>query len=800
MIREQEGVFVLETETTSYLFQVTDTGHLEQLYYGGRLRIGQPGSKIWADSLRALSRKCSNANGVVYDSAHPAQSMNVLRQEISGRGCGDYMEPFVELTFPDGSSTVDFLYEKHELLSGAPALQTLPSACGGQEEVSTLSVTLRERSHPLTLELRYSVYPKCDCIVRSAALRNLGQEPVEIRRLMSLQLDLPGGNYDLLSFHGEWAKEMQLHRTPVTGARAVSASVTGCSSNQANPFVMLAAQGATEEQGAVYACNLIYSGNHQESAQLGPYEKTRLLSGINPELFSWLLEPEGCFEAPQAVVTYSPAGFTGISRHMHDFVRDHIVRGQWQYKERPVLLNSWEAAYFRFDERKLLKLARSARDAGIELFVMDDGWFGQRNDDRSSLGDWTENRAKLPHGLKGLGEQIVAMGMRFGLWVEPEMISEDSDLYRAHPDWAGRGPGQPHSQGRNQMLLDLTRPEVRENVIEQMSRVFSSGPISYVKWDMNRNFSDLYTPSLPPERQREFSHRYILGLYQVLEALTGKFPHILFESCASGGNRFDLGMLCYMPQIWASDNTDALCRARIQNGCSYGYPQSVIGAHVSGCPNHQTLRQTPLTTRFAVAAMGVLGYECDLTELSADDLAEVKAQIALYKQWRSVLQFGDFYRSGGMLNPQLRGTVGSNLAEWTVVSRDQKRAVGLMIQQTVQPNPGYNIFRPRGLADNRFYHFTNRALKQDIRRFGDLVNTVSPIHVRQDSLLHHTLARFVKMDGEEEDYVLPGNVLCQAGVELAQGFAGVGYNPNTRLYQDYDARLYFMDSVKGIGK
>ncbi len=797
MIRQWNQVFVLETDSTSYLFRVMDTGHLEHLYYGDKLYLGELGSDVFNHSVRSLAQKFSNANGVAYDQEHPALVMSSLRQEVSGRGCGDFLEPFAEVTFSDGTGTVDFLYEKHEIIGGIPALRTLPSAEAAGEEVCTLIVTLKERHQPLLLELRYSVFPKSDCIVRSALLHNQGEKPITVERLMSLQLDMAGNNYELISFHGEWAKEMQMRKAAVTGASVVNASVTGFSSNQANPFVMLAAQGAGEEQGEVIGCNLIYSGNHWESAQLGTYDKTRLLCGINPHFFSWKLEGGETLESPQAVMTYSGEGFSKISRHMHDFVREHIVRGEWKYKERPILLNSWEAAYFHFNESKLLKLAKTGKEAGIELFVMDDGWFGKRNNDTCSLGDWTVNTKKLPGGIRGIAEKVEALGMKFDIWVEPEMVNEDSDLFRAHPDWAVRIPGRHHSLGRNQMLLDLTKPEVRANIIDQMTAVFSAGPISYVKWDMNRNFSDMYSDSLPADRQKEFCHRYIMGLYQVLDTLTKRFPHILFESCASGGNRFDLGMLCYMPQVWSSDNTDAICRTYMQNGYSYGYPQSVMGAHVSGCPNHQTLRETPLATRFAVASMGVLGYECNLAEMPKEDLTEIKEQIRIYKEYRKTLQFGDFYRSGGKLNPPAKGTVGNNLAEWMVVSKDRSEAVGMMIQETVKPNTSQNIFRAKGLEPARLYHVTNRKMKYDIHRFGDLINAVAPIHIKKDSLLHNTIGLFLKMEGEVEDYVLPGSVLQNAGVELAQGFSGSGYNDNTRLYQDFDARLYFMKGVDG---
>lgn len=795
MIREKNGVFLLQTENTSYLFQVMETGHLEHLYYGHRIYLGNPKTDCFADNIKALTQKRTNANGVVYDK-HPALAMNDVRMEVSGRGNGDFREPFADIIWADGSSTVDFVYEKYEIVEGKPALETLPASYDETQTASTLIVTLKERCQSVRLELRYSVFPACDCIVRSAVLYNDGAEQIKIEKLMSLQLDLEGTDYEMVSFHGEWAKEMQKRSASVAGGMVVNASATGFSSNQANPFIMLANPGANEEQGEVIACNLIYSGNHYESAQPGTHGKTRLLAGMNPDMFSWKLEPGEKFETPEAVFTFTENGFEGISHAMHVFVREHVVRGEWKKKERPVLLNSWEASYFNFTESKLLKLAKAGKDAGIELFVMDDGWFGKRDNDTCSLGDWVPNKKKLPGGIKGIAEKVEALGMKFGIWVEPEMVNEDSDLFRAHPDWAVRIPGRNHSEGRNQMLLDFTRKEVQDNIIGQMSNVFSAGPVSYVKWDMNRNFSDMYSVGLPADRQREFGHRYMMGLYRVLQVLTERFPHILFESCASGGNRFDLGMLCYMPQVWSSDNTDAICRTYIQNGYSYGYPLSVIGAHVSNCPNHQTLRETSLAARFAVASFGLLGYECNLSELPKEDLAEIKAQVAVYKKWRSVFQFGSFYRVGGSLNKQKHHLTGDNLAQWMVVSEDKKRAVGMMIQETVKPNTYHVVFHGRGLLEEQIYRFTNIETKYDIHRFGDLINAVAPIHIKKDSLLHNAIGLFVKMDGEKEDTLVSGSVLNHAGIELAQGFAGTGYNENTRLYQDFDARLYFLEAVE----
>ena len=808
MIREADGIFLLETQKTAYLFRLLPTGHLQHVYYGKKLELGldavgaEPAQQaaLLAAAVEAMAPARANANGcsVVYDKEYPTLTMNDLLQEVSGTGTGDFRSPMVELTFADGTSTVDFVYEKAEVLSGASTRVTLPCAYDETGAAQTLKLVLQEKCRTVALELYYTVFEDCDVITRSCTLVNRGEDSIGVKRLFSAQLDIPGKNYVLTHFHGDWAREMERSDTPVCAGRVVSASRTGFSSNHANPFVMLFAPGATEYSGEGWGCNLIWSGPHLECAEVSSQGDTRLLTGISPEQFCWRLDAGERLEAPEAVLTFSDTGYSGVSRHMHAFVQKHIVRGTWKKKERPVLLNSWEASYFNFSEASLLKLARAGRDVGVELFVLDDGWFGVRNDDKRSLGDWYVNKKKLPGGIRRLAEKVEAMGMKFGIWVEPEMVNEDSDLYRAHPDWAVRIDGRPHAEGRNQMLLDLTRSEVCEYLITAMSAVFSSGPISYVKWDMNRNFSDIYSHALPVQRQGEFLYRYQQGLYRVMSTLAQRFPHILFEGCASGGNRFDLGILCSMPQIWASDDSDAIARCSIQNGLSYGYPQSVIGAHVSNCPNHQTLRTTPLETRFAVAAMGVLGYECNLAELKKEELEAIKEQIALYKQWRRVLQFGQLYRVGG----RLTGAAGTaalpetgDLVQWCIVSPDKRKAVAVTVQETVRPHTSRSTLRLHGLKDAARYHLTNRSLKYDIRRFGDLVNMISPVHIKKDSLLHNTVAHFIKMDGETEDRIVTGALLNHAGVALAQGFAGTGYGGNTRLYQDFDARMYFVEEV-----
>jgi len=797
----ENKIFLLHTPGTTYAFRVLETGHPEHLYYGRRLHAAKADTSV-ADVLTE-KHAFAPGNTNVYDQEHKTFSLEDMRLEISSYGKGDIREPFIEVVHADGSYTSDFLFEAAEVTKGKESFRTLPGSYDETGESEHLKITLRDHQYDLTLELHYHVYEDCDTITRSARLVNTSHDRVTLNRLMSTQLDFDLPGYVFTTFHGAWAREMQRDDVLISSGKYVNASYTGTSSNRANPFCMLHPVHTTEDAGDCYGFNLIYSGNHMEAVEVNSFGKTRFVSGINPQSFSFELSPGEDFEAPEAVMVYSHQGFNGMSRHMHHFVREHIVRGEWKRKTRPVLLNSWEASYFDINEQKLLKLARAGKELGIELFVMDDGWFGSRNDDTSSLGDWEVNKEKLPGGLKRLCDKIKSLGMDFGIWVEPEMVNEDSKLYREHPEWAMQIPDKPHSEGRNQRILDLANPLVQQFVIEKMTEVFSQADISYVKWDMNRTFTDYYSQGLPPERQGEVAHRYMLGLYHCMEELTRRFPHILFEGCSAGGNRFDLGILCYFPQIWASDDTDALCRASIQTGYSYGYPMSTVTAHVSACPNHQTLRVTPLETRFHVAAFGVLGYECNFCDMKKEDLVAVAAQIQLYKQWREVLQWGDFYRGRSFRalpanNISCAGTapVGSdegNLTEWTCVSADRKKAVGFLMQKLAVPNTQFHTYYPMGLAPEAEYHFYNRALKYDVRNFGDLVNTVSPIHLKADSLMLDIVAKFVKMDGETEDLTACGDALMYGGVHLKQSFGGTGYNGEVRYFQDFSSRMYFME-------
>ena len=780
MIRQLDKVFVLDTKNTTYCFQVVETGHLEHLYYGKKIRVEE------ASDVKAIAEKHAfpPGNGNVYNSNFPKFALEDMRLEMSSYGKGDIREPFIEVIHRDGSYTSDFLYEKAVIYDDKKALDTLPSSYEEEGKVSELIITLKDKQYDLTLELHYSVFEDRDVIVRSAKFINTSKGAVKLTRLMSMQLDFATSGYVFTSFNGNWAREMYRHDTLVNAGKHVNSSYAGTSSNRANPFVMLSKAETTEDQGICYGFNLVYSGNHYEAAEVNSYGKTRLVTGINPQSFCFVLAEGESFESPEAVMTVSNDGFNGMSRNMHDFVRNCIVRGSWKKKARPVLLNSWEACYFNINEARLLKLAKAGKEAGIELFVMDDGWFGTRNDDKQALGDWYVNKKKLPGGVKSICDKVNALGLDFGIWVEPEMINVNSDLYRAHPEWVMDIPGKPHSEGRNQRILDFANPAVVDYMIEQMVNVFSSANISYVKWDMNRIFSDYYSKHLKALHQGEVAHRYMMGLYRLMKTVTERFPHILFEGCASGGNRFDLGILCYFPQIWASDDTDAIYRAKGQTGYSYGYPMSTLTAHVSNCPNHQTLRETPLATRFNVAAFGLCGYECNLAEMKKEEVQEIKEQISLYKEWRDVLQYGTFYRGRS-----------DNIYEWTCVSPDKSKAVGLVLQKLVEPNTTYEQFTPKGLDENKKYHFYNIEKKRNVKLFGDLVNAIAPIHIKNDSVLHNVIDKVVKMPGEVEDYTAYGDVLM-SGVKLKSAFCGTGYDENTRFFKDFESRLYFMEEIK----
>ena len=775
MITVNDRIYILTTKNTQYMLRISPEGHPEHLHYGGVIVPEQSlrDADVVGEAVKALQdKKCApGGTATIYTEKEPNYCMEDMLLEISGVGKGDYRQPMLELRNYEGVTTTDFVFKEAVVLEGTVeiaskldgvATEELPGAYAPEESgVQTLVITLDDSYTHTSMRIYYTVFPECDVITRKVLFMNTSDKIVHLTRMMSVQLDLPGTGYRFTTFNGNWAREMNRNDTVVTSGMHVNQSVTGVSSNRANPFVMISNPETSEESGDCIGINLIYSGNHMESLEVGGYENTRFLAGIHTQNFDFLLSPGSRFATPEAVLSYSAGGFRRLSENLHFFVRNHVVRGEWKFKDRPILLNSWEASYFNITEKGLLKLAGAAQKAGIELFVMDDGWFGERNSDSTSLGDWTVNKKKLPHGLKGLSDRIHAMGLMFGIWVEPEMVSEESGLYKAHPDWAMRIQGEDQSLGRHQMILDLANPDVQDYLIESVSDVLKSARIEYVKWDMNRMVSSAFSPYLAGNRQGETLHSYYLGLYRVMRELTEAFPKVLFEGCASGGNRFDLGILSYFPQIWASDNSDAVSRLAIQEGYSYGYPQSVYTAHVSNCPNHQTTRVTPLETRFHVASFGLLGYEFNLPELSKEQQKSVAAQVATYKKYRHTLQYGQFYRkpaqgcpirstsmavgAGGIPVTSTEGNV-----SWSVVSGDRRQAVDMEFALLQKSNEGGRYLQVPDLQPEGMYHLHHEVRPVNVTVFGDLINMVAPIHIRQGSLLHRLLCRFYHMPGEND--------------------------------------------------
>lgn len=770
MIKIIDDYFKLDTVNSSYIFEVNAAGVLEHLYYGSRIDTQDI-------SFLRQKREFEPGSTLLLEKAVPGFSLEDAMLEMSSLGKGDIREPMLEITHKDGSITSDFRFQNYSVDDEKPPFNTLPGSYDADNEVEHLAVTLYDKQYSLSLELNYYVFAAQNVISKAVKLRNTSDDTIRLERLLSNQLDLPVSDYKVVSFTGAWTRELNRTDTVLKSGRFVNSSSAGVSSNRANPFTMLAKLDTNEDCGECYGFNLIYSGNHYTSFEVNSFGKTRVVSGINPQSFAFTLAAGEEFESPEAIMSYSDSGFNSLSQNLHGFIRKHILRGYWKDRERPVLLNSWEACYFDIDDDKLVALARKAAEVGIELLVMDDGWFGRRNDDSSSLGDWTVNREKLPNGLNDLSGRLQAEGVAFGIWVEPEMVSVDSELYRSHPDWVLQIPGKPHTEGRNQRILDLSQRAVQDFIIDSLSHLFNSADIKYCKWDMNRIFSDCYSQALEADRQLELMHRYQIGLYRCMREITERYPDILFEGCASGGNRFDLGILSYFPQIWVSDDTDAYVRSSIQNNASYGYPLASFTAHVSAVPNHQTLRSAPLDTRYNIACFGCLGYEFNLCQMPQAELDEVKQQVAQYKKYRKLFQYGVFYR--------LRND--ERIVEWNVVSEDKREAIGLIFQKLALPNWPTDCFKAKGLDKTALYRFTNEFDASD-----DTCGSKSNITLQNNFEQFSKRQRSV----EREDYSVYGSALMKAGVMLKQAFAGTGFNSDMRLFEDFASRLYHIKAVK----
>ncbi len=689
VFHEKTKLFHLYNDEISYIMQVLENNHLGQLYYGKRIHD--------REDFPWLAERCVRPMASNVFEGDREFSLEHVRQEYPVYGTTDYRHPAVEIRMANGSCISDFQYTGHTICSGKPRLEGLPATyTESEEEAMTLSISLRDPVAGIKLELLYTIFAKGGAVARSAKIENVGSMPVHLLTAMSLCMDLPDKDYVWLQLSGAWARERCIKERMLESGITAVESMRGNSSHEQNPFVALKRPQTSEKNGEVIGFSLIYNGNFQIQAQVDTYDVTRVTVGIHPHGFDWKLEAGESFQTPEAVMVYSDRGLNGMSQTFHALYGKRLAHGYWRDRERPILINNWEATYFDFTEDQLVEIAAKAKECGIELFVLDDGWFGKRNGEHSGLGDWYANTEKLPGGIKRLSELIEALDMKFGLWFEPEMTNYDSDLFREHPDWILQTPDRNVSHGRYQYVLDFSRKEVVDCVYKMMYNILSEAKISYVKWDMNRSITECYSAAMPADRQGEVFHRYILGVYDLYERLTNAFPEVLFESCSSGGGRFDAGMLYYAPQGWASDCSDAVERLKIQYGTSLCYPISSIGAHVSAIPNHQIFRNTPLHTRGNVSFFGTSGYELDLNTLTDDEITAIKEQIVFMKKYRRILQFGTFYR--------LRSPFEGNETVWMCVSEDKKTAIVGWYRVLNGVNLPYNRIRLEGLNPDVLYH------------------------------------------------------------------------------------------------
>lgn len=688
IVNEQNRQFHLTNGRISYIIKADEQGTLLSLYFGKAV----PDREDFGYLIELAHRPTSTCR--IDGDLH--YSLEHLRQEYPEYGTGDYRTPAIAVRQPNGSDMVDLTYDGYHVSQGKPKLEGLPATyVDNEDDAATLSIDLVDRLIGLSVTLNYTVFADKPAVARSVVIGNNGADVLSVERAMSLSLDLPDSDYDMTEFTGAWSRERHPHTQHLHYGTQQIESLRNASGHFANPVAAFARPGASEDHGEVIGLAFEYSGNFDLHAEVDTYDVTRLQLGINERGFAWHLEPGETFQTPEALIAYSDEGYDGMSRAFHRLVLDNIVRGPWKRRERPILINNWEATYFDFDEDKLVEIARTAKQAGVELFVLDDGWFGARNNDTAGLGDWTPNPARLPQGLAGLSKRINDLGLKFGLWFEPEMVNKDSDLYRAHPDWAVHTPGRHMNHGRNEFLLNFANKDVVDNIYGQMSRLLDEANIAYIKWDMNRFVSEGYDVTRGAEHQGEAYHRYILGVYDLLERLLQRFPDLIIEGCASGGGRFDMGMLYYTPQIWCSDDTDAIERLKIQYGTSYFYPLSAMGAHVSVVPNHQANRITPIETRANVAMFGTFGYELDLNTLSEEEFGKVRSQIEFFKRYREIIHTGDFHR---LVSPD-----GNEQAAWMVVSRDRKTAIVGDYRILLTPNSRYMRLHLRGLDENAQY-------------------------------------------------------------------------------------------------
>lgn len=689
-IDHETGLITLHTLHTSYQMWADGQGVVHHLYYG---------PAIGGSDLRGLEfySDCGFSPQPAGMDRQRDYSLDTLCQEYTGSGVGDYRIGCLRLAGPDGSRAADLRFVSAEAVPGKYSLPGLPAACAEDGACETLRLKLKDKVNGLAVTLLYGVFAQADVITRAALLENEGSGSIRLDKAASACLDLPFGEWELIHFHGRHCMERQPERVPLSHNIQTLRSARGASSHQHNPFAILAAPHTTEEAGECLGAMLVWSGNFKIECEVSQMQSTRLVAGVSDDDFSWTLEPGGQFAAPEVLFCYSDQGLSELSARYHRFLQRHIIRSPWRDKPRPILINNWEATYMDFDAQRIWDIARQARDLGVEMLVLDDGWFGERSDDSSGLGDWQFNEKKLGCTFDQLIGRVREMGLLFGLWIEPEMVCANTALYAAHPDWALSIPGRAPATGRSQLVLDMGRPDVVDYLYDLFHRLLAEHDIAYIKWDMNRNLTDVYSRALPPERQGEAAYRYMLGLYSLLDRLTRDFPQVLFEGCAGGGGRFDAGMLCYCPQIWCSDDTDAIHRIKIQYGTSFGYPPCAMGSHISASPNHQTGRSTLLSTRAVVAMAGTFGYELDLQKLTADEKEMVKAQIVRYKQLQPLLLEGRCER----LTDAVTDTC---FTAWQFTAPDRSRAAVSVVVIDPQANPWPIHIRLRGLDPQALYH------------------------------------------------------------------------------------------------
>ncbi len=690
IFHKQSKCFHLYNNEVSYIMRIMENGQLENLYYGKKIHDKEDFAYFHDEAMRSQMSVCIPEPGLL--------SMQYTRQEYPSYGTGDYRSPAVTIAQENGSRIIDFKYAGHEIYSGKKEILPLPATyVEEKEEAETLEVTLHDNVMDTDLILSYTIYEAYPVITRNTKFVHKGKEKIVLERAMSASVEFLDMDYEMVQLSGGWSRERYVkNRKLEMGIQSIQSLNGTCCGAEHNPFLALKRPHTTESQGEVYGFSLVYSGNYLGQAEVSTFDMTRVMMGINPEDFSWELKSGESFQTPEVVMVYSDKGLNKMSQTYHRLYRKRLMHGEWRDKARPILLNNWEATYFDFNEEKILTIAKKAKEAGVELFVLDDGWFGARNDDYRGLGDWYVNLEKLPDGISGLSKKVEELGLKFGLWVELEMVNKDSNLYRAHPDWIISAPNRFESHARHQNVLDFSRNEVVDYIYEMIAKVIRESSISYIKWDMNRYMSEPYSKGSAPCEQGKVMHKYILGVYDLYTRLTTEFPHILFESCASGGARFDPAMLYFAPQTWCSDDTDASERTKIQYGTSYVYPIVSMGSHVSAVPNHQMHRITPIETRANVAYFGTFGYELDLNLLSDAEIETVKKQIAFMKEHRELIQMdGDFYR---LLSP-----FEGNETAWMVVSSDKTQAVAAFYQRLNKVNASWLRLKLDGLDANTKY-------------------------------------------------------------------------------------------------